>query len=280
MTNRKIMTHERKVIMRTQRIYFPDRETLCVFPAERSNLEQAISDLGLKGRYPVIVLIGGEIEEQQREVTQGAIQTISRIAEDLNAVVICGGTDMGVMAEIGQIRSRNGYKFPLVGVTPEEMATWPGGPRSTRFLWWGKQRWQLESHYSHFILVPGSHFGDESAWIVDTASILSKDHQSVTILLNGGEVSRKDIELSLGNGRPVIALSGTGRLADELASQPDRNILITVVPANAEQRIVESIQAAISMTEKIYVPRFNMREKATNGTYVLQENMNSVIGGS
>ena len=267
----------RKVIMRTQKIHFPDGQTLCVFPPERSNLAQAISELHLKGRYPVIVLIGGEIDEEQAEVTRRAIQTISRTAEEMNAVVICGGTDMGVMAEIGRIRSRNGYKFPLVGVTPEKLVAWPGGPRSTKFLWWGKQRWHLEPHYSHFILVPGSQFGDESPWIVDAATILSKAHKSMTILINGGEISRKDIELSLENGRPVIALSRTGRLADELAMEPDRHKLITVVPANGEQRIVEAIQAALSMTEKSYVSRFNMLEKVTSGTYVIQQAMNSGI---
>jgi len=233
--------------MRTQEIYFSDQQALCVFPNERSNLVQAIEELGLKGRYPVIVLIGSEIDEQQADVTRRAIQTISKTAEDMNAVIVCGGRDIGVMAEIGQIRSQNGYKFPLVAVTPEELVTWPGGPHSAKFLGWGEKRSQLESHYSHFILVPGGQFGDESQWLVDTATILSKDHQSVTILINGGEVSRKDIELSLEMGRPVIALSRTGRLADELASQPNRNKLITVIPANAEQRITEVIQAALAI---------------------------------
>ena len=233
--------------MRTQKIYFPSQQALCVFTDERSNLEQAISELGLKDNYPVIVLIGGDIDKQQAEVTRRAIQTISKIVEDMIALVICGATDMGVMAEICQIRSRHGYKFPLIGVAPVELVTWPDGPRSTKFLWWGKQRWQLEPHYSHFILVPGSEFGDESPWIVDAATILSKGHQSVTILINGGEVSRKDIELSLEHARPVIALSRTGRLADELSRQPNRNTLIAVVPANNEQRIVEVVQAALSV---------------------------------
>ena len=236
--------------MRTEKIYFPHQQALCVFPDERSALEQAISELGLKGRYPVIVLIGGEIDEQQADATRRAIQTISRVAESMRAVVICGGTDMGVMAEIGQLRTRNGYKFPLVGITPEELVTWPGGPRSTKFLWWGKQLWQLEPHYSHFILVPGSQFGDESPWIVDTATLLSKDQRSVTILINGGEVSRKDIQLSLENGRPVIALSRTGRLADELARQPERNKLITVLPVNAEKSIADAVQIALSIKER------------------------------
>ncbi len=162
---------------------------------------------------------------------------------------------MGVMAEIGQMRSKKSFKFPLVGVALEELVTWPGGPRSTKFLWWGKKRWQLEPHYSHFILVPGSHFGDESQWIVDAATILSKGNRSVTILINGGEVSRKDIELSLENGRAVIALSRTGRLADELSRQPVRHRLITVAPANAEKRIVELVQTALSVNDRSVLPQ-------------------------
>jgi hypothetical protein len=235
--------------MRTETIKFPDQETLSVFPKERSDLAQAVEELGLKGGHPVIVLIGGEIDEQQMEETRQAIQSIAKTAEAMSAVILCGGTDMGVMAEIGQIRSQNGYQFPLVGVTLEDLVTWPGGPLETKFLWLGKERWPLESHYSHFILVPGSEFGDESPWIGDAAILLSKGHQSVTILINGGDVSRKDIEVSLENGRPVIVLSNTGRLADEIARQPERNSLITVLPANAEKTIAEDLQAALSINE-------------------------------
>jgi hypothetical protein len=71
----------------------------------------------------------------------------------------------------------------------------------------------------------------------------------VTILINGGEVSRKDIDLSLETGRPVIALSRTGRLADELARQPERHQLISVAPANIEHRIVELVHTALSTGE-------------------------------
>jgi hypothetical protein len=241
-------------MMRTEKLYFPHQQALCVFPDERSDLEQAISELGLKSRYPVIVLIGGEMDAQQVDVTRRAIEMISRTAEDLHAVIVCGGTDMGVMAEIGQIRSRKGYKFPLIGIAPEELVTWPDGPRSTKFLRWGYKRWQLEPHYSHFILVPGSQFGDESPWIVDTATVLSKDQRSVTILIGGGEVSRKDIQLSLENGRQVVVLSRTGRLADELARQPQRDNLITVLPVNAEKSIAEVVQTALSMKARIEEP--------------------------
>ena len=235
---------------RTQKINFPGNEVLCFFPSERLELDRAIAELQLNVNRPVIVLIGGGIDEEHADATRRAVQTIAEISEGMNAAVICGGTDMGVMAEIGQRRTQNSYKFPLIGVAPEELVAWPGGPRSTKFLWWGKQRWQLEPHYSHFILVPGSQFGDESPWIVDAATALSKGQQSVTILINGGEVSQKDIELSLEKGRPVIALSGTGRLADEIARQSNLNKLITVVPAGARERIVDIVQAALSVHTK------------------------------
>ena len=243
------------MMMRTQNIFSPNQKALCVFPEEPSGLEQAISELGLNGNYPVIVLIGGDIDKQHAEVTRRAVQTISRIAEDMNALIICGGTDMGVMAEIGQARQQNNFKFPLVGIAPADLVTWPDGPHTVKFLWWGKQRWQLEPHHTHFILVPGGKFGDESPWIVDAASILSKGHHAVTILINGGEVSRKDIELSLERGRSVIVLSRTGRLADEIARQPTRHKLITIVPANADQRVIEVVQAALAVDERVVLSK-------------------------
>ena len=260
-THWKLGTAERKVRMQTQKISFPNQQARCVFLSEHSNLAQAISDLELKGHYPVIVLVGSAIADQQAAATRRAIQTIARIAEDLHAVVICGGTDMGVMVELGRIKGRNHYQFPLVSVTPEDLAVWPGGPHRQKFLWWGKQRWQLEPNSSHFILVPGSRFVDASPWIDGAATMLSKGHPSVTILINGGEISRKDIELSLKKGRPVIVLSRTGHLADELARQPERDNLMTVVPIHTEQRILKTIQAALSMTEGASVAPLRMREK-------------------
>ena len=66
--------------MRTQSIYFSKQKPICVFPRERSDLAKASSELKLEGSYPVIVLIGGDINEQEADVTRQAIETIARIA--------------------------------------------------------------------------------------------------------------------------------------------------------------------------------------------------------
>jgi hypothetical protein len=191
-------------------------------------------------------LIGGEIGEQEEELTLRAIEIICKIAEDDKALVICGGTDMGVMAEVGQLRWRNSYNFPLIGITTEDMVTWPGGHRSSKFLWWGKLRYPLEPHYSHFVLVPGTEFGDESPWIFEAAALLSKGNRTVTILINGGDFSRKDIELSLNAGFQVIVLNHTGRLADDLAKEPNPDKSIIFVSAVVGQQIEDVIQTALS----------------------------------
>ena len=235
--------------MRTKVIDFPNLKTLCIFPDVPSDLEKALSELHLERGYPVIVLIGGAIDARQAVATERAIQTIAKLAEELNILVICGGTDMGVMAEIGQVRSQNHYTFPLVGITLEDLVAWPGGPQSTNFLWWGSERWQLEPHYPYFILVPGSHFGDESPWIVDAATVFSKGFRSVTILINGGEISRKDIQLSLEHGRKVVALSRTGRLADEISRDLDHNGLIAVVSASSEERINKVVRSILTLEQ-------------------------------
>jgi hypothetical protein len=155
--------------------------------------------------------------------------------------------DMGVMAAIGKSRGRNGFQFPLVGIAPEGIVTWPEGPRNVYVLPLGNEREQLESHHSHFILVPGDEFGDETKWIVRAASMIARGrHKSVTVLANGGKVSQMDVEEGLQAERPLIVLSGTGRLADEIAGQPIKNTLVKIIPAHNRRLLGETLRAMLS----------------------------------
>jgi hypothetical protein len=228
--------------MNKQEIRFSDHRCLGVFPENRNQLSDALNELGLTGRYPVIVLIGGYIPDVNAKVTQTAIETIAAFAEENNITIICGGTTVGIMGSIGQTRLSHGYQFPLLGITLKKLASWPKGPRSTRFLWWGRERWSLSTGYSHFILVPGEQFGEDSPWLADAATCLSRGSASITILANGGGVARKDIDLSLAKDRPVIVLAGTGRLADELAAQPGDPSRRVAVQAEDRNEIVDAIQ--------------------------------------
>lgn len=218
----------------------------CALPNDIEELEQTVTQMGLVDR-PVIVLIGGHILPEHANVTLQAIDVIAKVAEVLDAAIICGGTEIGVMSAIGKARGRNGYQFPLIGISPEGIVTWPEGPRSGTAPLSGNEREQLESHHSHFILVPGNQFGDETKWIVRAATMIAgQRNKAVTVLANGGKVSQMDVEEGLHADRPLIVLAGTGRLADEIASHPIKSNLIKVVPAHNRRLLAETLKAALT----------------------------------
>jgi predicted Rossmann-fold nucleotide-binding protein len=223
-------------------IFSKNNHSQCALPNDIEELEQALTQMGLVGR-PVIVLIGGHIFSEHANSTNQAIEVIAKTAEALDAAVICGGTDIGVMAVVGKVHGRSGYQFPLIGIAPEGSVTWPEGPRVGNLVQTGGEREQLEPHHSHFILVPGSQFGAETKWISRAATMIASGrHKSVTVLANGGKVSQMDVEEGLVADRPLIVLSGTGRLADEIASKPVKNQLITVIPAHNRRLLGETLR--------------------------------------
>jgi hypothetical protein len=120
---------------------------------------------------------------------------------------------------------------------------------------WGKERWPLSTGYSNFILAPGSHYGEDSPWIADAAAWLSQGNRSVTILANGGSVSQIDVTLSLESGRPIVVLAGTGRLADNIANQPDRYALITPVQAGDGDALCKMLQSILQVSNPKMVSR-------------------------
>jgi hypothetical protein len=165
----------------------------------------------------------------------------------LDAAVITGGTDSSMITAMGRSRGRNGYQFPLIGIAPEGMVTWPEAPGNGNILTAIHEREELESHHSHFILVPGSRFGSETKWIVRAASMIAKGRsKSVTVLINGGKVSQNDVDEGLQAGRPLIVLAGTGRLADEIASQPIKKDLVKIVPLHNRRLLGESLRSILS----------------------------------
>jgi hypothetical protein len=158
---------------------------------------------GLPAPAPVLVLVGGAggLSERHRRVASRLVDDVLiPAAAATGASVVDGGTDSGLMRLIG----RAGSSVPLVGVLVEAMLAGDV---------------DVEVHHTHLVLVPGATWGDESHPLAALAGHLSSGHASVTVLVNGGDVSRDDVDASLALGRPVLVADGTGRFADELADQ-------------------------------------------------------------
>ncbi|MBF2001094.1 MAG: hypothetical protein IGS38_10280 [Synechococcales cyanobacterium M58_A2018_015] len=180
----------------------------------RPELPEALAELGLDTSRPVLVLVGGAsnlAEDDYRRLQTLFVETLAPLAEALGVVVIDGGTNAGVMQLMGQAREQIGGTFPLMGVAPSGKVHVSSSRSSTASQY-------LEPHHTHFILVPGSKWGDESHYISEIASLIAGESPSVTVLINGGQVSLQDVESSIAEDRPVVVIAGTGRLADDIAA--------------------------------------------------------------
>jgi hypothetical protein len=173
----------------------------------------AVASLDLPVPSPVLVLVGGanalttEIAESLAPLFADVIAPAVRRH---HAIAVDGGTDSGVMRLMG--RALNGH--PLVGVAALGTVSFPGHPGEPI-----ADSAPLDPHHTHFVLVePGREWGEDVPYIAAVASSLAGSAPSVTLLINGGDVSVTDAEESLAAGRPVLVVAGTGRTADKIAA--------------------------------------------------------------
>lgn len=212
--------------------------------AELESLEQvgtAIRSLQIDHDRPVLVLIGGasKLSPEEYELVKQVFEAVlAPLAEQWQAAVVDGGTDTGVMRLMGHARERIKGTFPLIGVTPIELAILPGAETAS------ESAAPLEPHHSHFLLVPGSDWGDESYWMAATATEIAKTAPSVTVLVNGGEVTWKDARKNVEQLRPLLVIDGSGRTANLLAAglrgEPTDDRAIPLI----ESGLVQSIELA------------------------------------
>lgn len=177
-----------------------------------SALARAVEQLDLEPPIPTLVVAGGAggIGEAALDRLRPLVDDLAAAAERVGTTVVDGGTDAGVAKLLGEARAR-GRNFALVGVVVSSLAARPGvaplGEQSA-----------LEPNHSHVLLVPGTSWGDEVPWLSGLAAVLAGDAPSLTVLVDGGEITYADATASVTIGRQVLAIAGSGRTADALAA--------------------------------------------------------------
>lgn len=180
----------------------------------KDELGGAVEAVGLQRGCKVLVVVGGAggLDEAGIDRLRPLFDDgLAPLVQASNVSVVDGGTDSGVMKLTGQARARSGGSFPLVGVTAVGAVALPNR------LELDSDAAQFEPHHTHFILVPGDQWGDESPWISEVATAMANGAPSVTVLINGGEIAWEDVWQSVRDGRPVVVVAGTGRTADRVA---------------------------------------------------------------
>jgi hypothetical protein len=178
-----------------------------------ADLGEALASIGLDRSRPTVVVVGGAdamTEHDLNRLRPLFVDALARVAQSVGAYVVDGGTDSGVMRLMGTARSEVGATFPLIGVIAEGTVCLPGDDAAPDAA-------DPEPNHSHFVIVPGSEWGDESPWLAKVATALADGAPSVTVVVNGGDVALDDVEHSVAAGRPTVVVAGSGRTADALA---------------------------------------------------------------
>ena len=128
--------------------------------ADNHEIPGALRELNIPSPKPVVVLVGGAsgISWLDKFAMRKAIGIVVKLAEETQAVVVDGGTQAGIMSEIGKQRKQNKFSFPLIGVVFDSL------------LMKEKPRSILDPNHTHFFLIPGDDWGDKSAWISKIAT--------------------------------------------------------------------------------------------------------------
>jgi len=202
--------------VRTIAIDFPNaNRAQAVVGAPRRSAETLLAALGLTTPRPVLLVIGGAdaldpaiAAQLERLLDRGAI----RAAGDVAATVLGGGTASGVMAVLGRASATSDATVELVGVAPGGKVTYPGDDRQVP-----NASTQLEPNHTHFILANSAEWGGETSLLFDALEILSRDRPRAAILAGGGPIALEEVRLATQMSLPIVALTGTGGVADELA---------------------------------------------------------------
>jgi tetratricopeptide (TPR) repeat protein len=173
--------------------------------------------LELADPRPAIFVLGGagnmaaaDMERTHTLIEQGLVQ----VAEQQQIALVDGGTQSGVMQMLGEARWQQGATFPLIGVAPVNLVSYPGAANP--------EGCDLAPGHSHFVLTAAGEWGDETDMLVQLARALTGDGQcpALGLIINGGAIVRQEVyRLTISERMrvPLLVLAGSGRFADDLA---------------------------------------------------------------
>jgi hypothetical protein len=201
----------------------------------------------------VVVVVGGAdgMDAASERAARVAVrEVVLPVISEAGGILVDGGTDSGVMRVLGELIAEANWAGALLGVAVGSLVDVTGGEEGTA----------VEPHHTHLLLVPGRDWGDESAALSTVAGEVAGDHGSVTVVINGGDVTRSDVGMSVAAGRPVLAVAGTGRLADDLVAEAQSRkadgvaVLGTAVPAAEGRRLLRGLLSAAQPSDSGAAP--------------------------
>lgn len=199
-------------------ILFPNgNNALSVTVAANTPSTDVLNTLRFQQPKTVIIVIGGanELDDSLKARLKFLCNLgIARLATESETAIIDGGTQAGIMELIGQAVAERGHQSILLGVAPSGAVTYPGRPVDGSH----SESAPLDPNHSHFVLVEGSNWGDETSMMYKLADELGKKIPVITILVDGGEIAKHEAWQTVQRRWPLIVIKDSGRTADAIAT--------------------------------------------------------------
>ncbi len=197
--------------------------------ASATNLDGLAQQLNLPSVQGAVAMVGGAAVFDERKykpirerVTRFCAE-LTVLAIEFRLAIVDGGTQSGVIRLMGEAYQRHHADFPLVGVVPKHQVLWRDYliPKWLRHLLGlldesRSEKTALEPNHSAFVLVNVTEWGGEVEILASLPHHLG-GNRVLEILVNGGEISKRDVTAFLNRGGQLLVLEGTGRLADAIA---------------------------------------------------------------
>ena len=214
--------------------------------------------LGIAGPRPVLLVIGGAdglpkaAEPQIRAlVDAGVVPAV----ETVGPVVVDGGTAAGIMAIVGEAIAAAHVQVTVLGVAPAGRVTWKDDTRT------GTSGPPSSSPTTaHFILADSDSWGGETPLLFEVVEAIADPVADSRPCRGRRPGTVREVASAVRRGIPVIALAGSGGVADDLAEaataraanrvpkvgNPDLTAILgeidlTVVASDADPVLLEQI---------------------------------------
>jgi hypothetical protein len=193
-----------------------------------------------RGVITLVLAMGSmppDIIDASRELfTKG----LAPVAEKLRLIVVDGATRFGGVLAMGDARNAIGGTFPLIGVVPQGLVKIPD---------------DLDPFHSHFVLVKGDNWGDESQIL--PGFLNATDKPGAVIVINCRLTSaymEGEFPHHVRWADVIIPIGNSGGVADVLLdSESD---LVKSLPADAVIRGVDlhKPEALVALLEELFAP--------------------------
>jgi hypothetical protein len=220
-------------------IMFDNRNTAqLIKPTLTASTKDISQALRLTSPSALVLVIGvGDVTGNGLSSLLGDI--LPGIVVDIDALVVDSGVERGAGSRIAAGIALRRAGRSVLGIAPAGLVTYPGADEKRAA---STASTSLDSNHTHFVLVDGDAFGDESDIKLDLVKYLAGEKPVIAVLAGDGAGARKELLRVVKQSWPIVVLEGSGELPDEISALSKLNRKGSEFSRSADALLMEIIR--------------------------------------